>query len=76
MLAGVGAFTLAVLLGITSLPSVTNILTWKEFSFVQSKMGWLCLCFGTAHDLLNGWPGLTSVSCHFFLHGGQVNISI
>merc|ERR1712193_245264 len=38
--AGVSAYALAVLLGITSLPSVTNVLTWKEFAFVQSKLGW------------------------------------
>ena len=49
------AYALAVVLGICSLPSVTNILTWKEFAFVQSKLGWLCLCFGVAHDVLKGW---------------------
>ena len=71
--AGVTAFALAIILGITSLPSVTNILTWKEFAFVQSKLGWICLCFGTAHTLLLGWgPGLLSVRCHFFLHGANV----
>ena len=54
---------------ITSLPSVTNVLTWKEFAFVQSKLGWLCLIFGCAHTLFFSWPRLTSVQCNFFLHG-------
>ncbi len=40
---GVTAFALAVVLGITSLPSVTASLTWKEFAFVQSKLGWVRL---------------------------------
>ena len=33
----------AILLGITSLPSVSASLSWKEFAFVQSNLGWLCL---------------------------------
>ena len=67
------------ILGITSLPSVTNILTWKEFGFVQSKLGWLSLCCGTAHDLFNGynmdvgWDYFVGVKCNFFLHGGLVS---
>merc|ERR1719273_1042206 len=62
--AGVMSFALAVLLGITSLPSVTNVLTWKEFGFVQSKLGWLCLLFACAHDIAYGWPYMLSPSCH------------
>ena len=69
---GITAFALAMILGITSLPSVTNVLTWKEFAFVQSKLGWLCLCLGIAHDLFNGWGALLGVKCNFFLHGGNV----
>ena len=60
---GVMAYALAVLLGITSLPSVTNVLTWKEFGFVQSKLGWLCLLFACAHDIAYGWPYMWSPSC-------------
>jgi len=62
--AGVFAYALAVLLGITSLPSVTNILTWKEFAFVQSKLGWTCLIFACAHDMFYGWPYMPYPSCH------------
>merc|ERR1711953_1347947 len=55
-IAGVFSYALAVLLGITSLPSVTNVLTWKEFAFVQSKLGWTCMIFACAHDMFYGWP--------------------
>merc|ERR1719219_173219 len=62
--AGVFAYALAVLLGITSLPSVTNVLTWKEFGFVQSKLGWTCLLFACAHDMFYGWPYMDAPSCY------------
>ena len=67
---GVISFGLAIILGITSVPSVTDVLTWKEFAFVQSKLGWLCLCFGTAHDLFMGWKAIfvePPILCGFFL---------
>ena len=73
---GVVSFGLAIILGITSLPSVTDVLTWKEFAFVQSKLGWLCLCFGTAHDLFLGWKSIfvePSVLCGFFFSGTMVS---
>ena len=37
--AGVFGFALVVLLGISSLPSVTQTLSWKEFAFIQSGLG-------------------------------------
>ncbi|XP_068209748.1 metalloreductase STEAP4-like [Palaemon carinicauda] len=43
------------LLGVTSLPSVGATLTWREFTFIQSKMGWMALLMGTIHDGLLGW---------------------
>jgi hypothetical protein len=70
------SFGLAIILGITSLPSVTDVLTWKEFAFVQSKLGWLCLCFGTAHDLFMGWKAIfveTSVVCGVFFSATMVS---
>jgi hypothetical protein len=75
LILGAVCFGLAIILGITSLPSVTDVLTWKEFAFVQSKMGWLCLVFGTAHDLLLGWDDILEVECGFFLKGTMVRIS-
>ena len=53
---GIIALGIAIILGITSLPSVTKALTWKEFAFVQSKLGWFCLLLGWAHDFAHGWP--------------------
>lgn len=37
--AGVLGFGLYLLLGITSLPSVSNALSWREFSFIQVDSG-------------------------------------
>ena len=60
---GVLSFALAIVLGITSLPSVTASLTWKEFAFVQSKLGWICLILACSHNLLYGWPYINAPSC-------------
>ena len=73
---GVVSFGLAIILGITSLPSVTDVLTWKEFAFVQSKLGWLCLCFGTAHDLFMGFRYIfiePPILCGFFFTATTVS---
>lgn len=52
---GILGFGLYLLLGITSLPSVSNALSWREFSFIQSKLGYLTLFFCTFHTYLYGW---------------------
>ncbi|XP_012671812.2 metalloreductase STEAP4 isoform X2 [Clupea harengus] len=52
---GMLGFGLYVLLGITSLPSVSNVLNWREFRFIQSKLGHVTLLFCTAHTFLYGW---------------------
>ena len=64
MNSGVVAYAFSVLLGITSLPSVTAALSWKEFAFIQSKLGWACLVFAVMHDLFYGWPYMSSLSCY------------
>jgi len=64
LVCGVVAYAFSVLLGITSLPSITAALSWKEFAFVQSKLGWLCLLFAVAHDLFYGWPYMSGLSCY------------
>uniref|UniRef100_A0A8C6YN57 STEAP4 metalloreductase n=1 Tax=Nothoprocta perdicaria TaxID=30464 RepID=A0A8C6YN57_NOTPE len=51
---GILGFFLFVLLGITSLPSVSNSVNWREFRFVQSKLGYLTLILCTAHTLVYG----------------------
>ncbi|KAJ8291006.1 hypothetical protein GJAV_G00020310 [Gymnothorax javanicus] len=53
--AGILGFSLFVLLGITSLPSVSNNVNWREFQFVQSKLGHLTLFLCTLHAILYGW---------------------
>ena len=55
VLVGVFGFSLVVILGITSLPSVTATLSWKEFSFIQSGLGWTALVFLCAHDMFYVW---------------------
>ncbi|XP_054476862.1 metalloreductase STEAP4-like [Anoplopoma fimbria] len=52
---GILGFGLYLLLGITSLPSVSNALSWREFSFIQSKLGYLTVFFCTFHTYLYGW---------------------
>uniref|UniRef100_A0A8C6STS9 STEAP family member 4 n=1 Tax=Neogobius melanostomus TaxID=47308 RepID=A0A8C6STS9_9GOBI len=51
---GILGFVLFVLLGITSLPSVSNALSWREFSYIQSKMGYVTLFLCTLHTFLYG----------------------
>ncbi|XP_053568946.1 metalloreductase STEAP4 [Bombina bombina] len=51
---GILGFFFYLLLGITSLPSVSNAVNWREFRFVQSKLGYLTLVLCTAHTLLYG----------------------
>ncbi|XP_024917332.1 metalloreductase STEAP4 [Cynoglossus semilaevis] len=59
---GILGFGVYILLGITSLPSVSNALSWREFSFVQSKLGYLTLFLCTFHTYLYGWNKFLSPS--------------
>ncbi|XP_032868581.1 metalloreductase STEAP4 isoform X1 [Amblyraja radiata] len=52
---GMLGFGLYILLGITSFPSVSNAVNWREFRFVQSKLGHMTLLLCTAHATLFGW---------------------
>ncbi|XP_041843465.1 metalloreductase STEAP4-like [Melanotaenia boesemani] len=52
---GILGFFLFVLLGLTSLPSVGGTFSWREFSFIQSKLGHLTLFICTAHGYIYGW---------------------
>ncbi|XP_069180323.1 metalloreductase STEAP4-like isoform X2 [Procambarus clarkii] len=60
---GIVAFTLAGVLGLASLPSVAASMTWREFSFLQSRVGWLTLLLATFHIIFMVWDGL--VTPHF-----------
>ncbi|CAN9498104.1 unnamed protein product [Ophioblennius macclurei] len=53
--AGIMALGLLSLLAITSLPSVSSTINWREFSFIQSALGYCALAMATAHTLLYGW---------------------
>ncbi|KAK2844515.1 hypothetical protein Q5P01_011174 [Channa striata] len=61
---GILGFGLYVLLGITSLPSISNALSWREFSFIQSKLGYLTLFICTFHTYLYGWDKFLRVSSY------------
>ncbi|XP_041806482.1 metalloreductase STEAP3 [Chelmon rostratus] len=43
------------LLAVTSLPSVGNALNWREFTFVQSGLGYAALTLSIMHTLFFGW---------------------
>ncbi|XP_042350917.1 metalloreductase STEAP3 [Plectropomus leopardus] len=52
---GILGFGVLTLLAITSLPSVGNALNWKEFTFVQSGLGYAALTLSIMHTLFFGW---------------------
>ncbi|XP_029967224.1 metalloreductase STEAP3 [Salarias fasciatus] len=52
---GILGFGVLALLAITSLPSVGNTLNWREFTFVQSGLGYAALTLSTMHTLFFGW---------------------
>ncbi|NXG54839.1 STEA4 Metalloreductase, partial [Hemiprocne comata] len=61
---GILGFFFFVLLGITSLPSVSNSVNWREFRFVQSKLGYLTLILCTAHTIVYGGKWFLSPSSY------------
>nr|XP_021326046.1 metalloreductase STEAP2 isoform X3 [Danio rerio] len=52
---GIMALGLLSLLAVTSIPSVHDALNWREFSFIQSTLGYIALLISTFHALLFGW---------------------
>ncbi|XP_069811885.1 metalloreductase STEAP3 [Dendropsophus ebraccatus] len=52
---GIMALGVLSLLAVSSLPSVGNALNWKEFTFIQSKLGFVALLLCTLHTLTFGW---------------------
>ncbi|XP_062862019.1 metalloreductase STEAP3 [Trichomycterus rosablanca] len=60
---GLGALAL---LAITSFPSVSNALTWREFTFVQSGLGYVALTLSVMHALLFGWDFFLSPQVYPF----------
>ncbi|XP_041670204.1 metalloreductase STEAP2 [Cheilinus undulatus] len=52
---GIMSLGLLSLLAVTSIPSVHSTLNWREFSFIQSTLGYIALLIATLHGLLFGW---------------------
>lgn len=52
---GILALGVLALLAVSSLPSVGNALSWREFTFVQSGLGYAALALAVAHTLFFGW---------------------
>ncbi|XP_051565765.1 metalloreductase STEAP3 [Myxocyprinus asiaticus] len=54
------------LLAITSLPSVGNTLNWREFTFVQSGLGYAALTLSIMHMLFFSWDFAFHVEAYPF----------
>lgn len=65
--AGILALGLLSLLAITSLPSVANSVNWREFSFIQSSLGYCALSMATLHTILYGWDHAFNPAQYRFL---------
>ncbi|CAM5094023.1 unnamed protein product [Eretmochelys imbricata] len=52
---GILGLALLTILAVTSVPSVSHSLTWREFHCIQSKMGYLALLLCTVHALVFAW---------------------
>ncbi|XP_026881584.2 metalloreductase STEAP3 [Electrophorus electricus] len=63
---GVLALGILSLLAITSLPTVGNVLTWREFTFVQSGLGYTALTLSVTHTLVFGWDFAFSPQAYEF----------
>eukprot|EP00111_Clytia_hemisphaerica_P006166 TCONS_00017865-protein len=53
---GVIALGLMAILGISSLPSVGSIMNWRQWVFVQSQLGYICLFISTVHLAFKACP--------------------
>ncbi|XP_044281213.1 metalloreductase STEAP1 [Varanus komodoensis] len=52
---GILGLAILALLAVTSIPSVSHSLTWREFHYIQSKMGYVALLLCTVHALVFAW---------------------
>ncbi|KAL1006709.1 hypothetical protein UPYG_G00075740 [Umbra pygmaea] len=52
---GIIGLGLLTLLAISSLPSISDTLNWREFAWVQRCLGYTALVLVTAHALVYGW---------------------
>ncbi|XP_070832805.1 metalloreductase STEAP3 isoform X1 [Chaetodon trifascialis] len=63
---GILGFGVLTLLAVTSLPSVGNTLNWREFTFVQSGLGYAALTLSIMHTLFFGWDFAFSPAAYPF----------
>ena len=56
-LTGIVSFIILCFIAATTLPSVTDSLNWREWRFVQSKLGHLALLIAVIHVAVMGLPG-------------------
>ncbi|XP_076858996.1 metalloreductase STEAP3 isoform X2 [Brachyhypopomus gauderio] len=63
---GVLALGILSLMAITSLPTVGNVLTWREFTFVQSGLGYAAMTLSVMHTLVFGWDFAFSAQAYEF----------
>ncbi|KAK3857761.1 hypothetical protein Pcinc_036001 [Petrolisthes cinctipes] len=66
-LPGVLSFVMAGILGVASLPSVSATMTWREFNFIQSRLGWFTLVLALAHVIFHGWAQLINFNLPCYL---------
>ncbi|XP_066539640.1 STEAP1 protein-like isoform X2 [Hoplias malabaricus] len=52
---GIIGLGILALLAISSIPSVSDMLNWREFQFVQRTLGYTALFLCTSHALVYGW---------------------
>ncbi|XP_061442130.1 STEAP1 protein [Rhineura floridana] len=52
---GILGLAILAILAVTSIPSVSHSLTWREFHYIQSKMGYSALLLCTIHALVFAW---------------------
>ncbi|KAK3604100.1 hypothetical protein CHS0354_010406 [Potamilus streckersoni] len=56
-LMGILSFLVLCFIAISTLPTVADALNWREWRFVQSKLGHLALFLGALHVIIMGAPG-------------------
>ncbi|XP_044150234.1 metalloreductase STEAP1 isoform X2 [Bufo gargarizans] len=52
---GIIALAILAILAVASIPAVGNSLSWREYNFIQSKLGHIALFLCTVHTLVFAW---------------------
>jgi len=67
------ALALMAIVGITSLPSVNARMSWKEWNFIQSGLGFTCLIFGFTHVMIYVYSLWDPKNRNYFYKPGKGN---